>query len=620
MADEQLQLLREKWERAWPAALAAWSRFVQLSAPRWCLVVDDERAEKLAGSFAMIRLFDHAIVVSLRQVRDYKLDDFATEILAHEIGHHVYSPGDLADNARCLARMRVGLPTKEHHAPLVANLYADLLINDRLQRDCGLNMAGVYEQLGRTDGQSKDRVWTLYMRTYEVLWNLPRGALAKGGIDARLNFDAVLGARLIRSYAKDWLDGAGRFACLCLPYIIDDDAKALKKLLARWHDTQQAGSGAVPDGLAEVDAGELDGAIHPSEDPALSGLEAEKQEEAEAADAGNAPGAGAAQVGGHKTVKGYRQPFEYAEVMKAAGVTLPQEELIARYYRERALPHLVKFPVRESPAATDPHPEGLDPWDVGQPIEDVDWLGTFLASPHVVPGVTTRQRLFGNSPGAAPESTPIDLYLGVDCSGSMGNPAAHLSYPVLAGAIVALSALRTGSRVMVALSGEPGRTITTDGFVRDQWTVLKTLTSYLGTGYTFGIHRLAETFAARPRTARPAHILIVTDNDIFGMLEEKKKEKFGWDVARESLGQARGGGTYVLQLPGYLMAQEKAQRVVHPGCERMRRDGWNVANVNSMEDLVEFARRFSRTAYGTPAQRRGGSGGAAASLARGAAS
>src|SRR5204862_388816 len=185
------------------------------------------------------------------------------------------------------------------------------------------------------------------MRIYEVLWNLPRGALAKGDIEPRLNFDAVLGARLIRSYAKEWLDGAGRFACLCLPYLIDDDAaKALGKSAGRWHDTQQAGNGGMPDGLAEIDAQEAEGAIHPSEDPELSGLEAEKEEaepQGESTD-------GREKVGGHKSMKKYRQPFEYADVLKAAGVKAPEEELIARYYRERALPHLVKFPVTETPA------------------------------------------------------------------------------------------------------------------------------------------------------------------------------------------------------------------------------------------------------------------------------
>ena len=43
-----------------------------------------------------------------------------------------------------------------------------------------------------------------------------------------------------------------------------------------------------------------------------------------------------------------------------------------------------------------------------------------------------------------------------------------LSYPVLACFIVALSAFRSGARVMACLSGEPGKSIQTEGFRRDR--------------------------------------------------------------------------------------------------------------------------------------------------------
>ena len=596
-----IEEIREQWLAAWPAAIEAWSKFTQLSLPRWCITLDDEKREELSGSFAMIRFLDHAVVISLRQVRERKLHAFATEVLAHEIGHHVYCPGDLNDNARLLARIRSGLPTKEKLAPMIANLYADLLINDRLQRECSLDMAGVYRAI---DSDSTSKLWTLYMRIYEVLWSLERGSLAKGEIDARLNSDAVLGARLIRSYHQDWLDGGGRFACLCLTYLLEDDGKSAEKSTRSWHDTRDAGAGGVPDGMVEIDEGEASGAIHPSEDSALTGMggdDSKDEEPDNAAETG--VGTGKADQTGIKTLKRIRQPFEYSEVMKASGVKMTDAELVARYYRQLALPHLVRFPTKQSPAATDPHPEGLDVWDIGSPITDVDWLATLTASPQVVPGMTTRRRLMGDMPGFTPEKRAIDLYLGVDCSGSMSNPASKLSYPILAGAIIALSALRAGSRVKVALSGEPGKTIATDGFVRDERLVLATLTDYLGTGTTFGIHRLAETFKGWPTRAPQVHILIVTDNDIFGMLDLKQPAGVGWTVAAESLAAAKGGGTYVLQLPAYLMNDPRAREQVHPGCKKMKDQGWDVANVDNMDALLAFARRFSEHAYGSDKQK-----------------
>lgn len=579
-----LETLRDEWLAAWPAALEVWSRFVQLHEPQWCFTDADEKREQLSGSFAMIRLVDHSIVISLKQVREQKLDEFAAEILAHEIGHHVYCPADLTDNARLLARIRYGLPGKEHFAPTVSNLYSDLLINDRLQRSAELNIAGVYQRLG-SDG--KARLWTLYMRIYELLWKLDKGSLATGKCDARLNQDAQLGARLIRSYAQDWLGGAGRFAVLCWPYIIEDEEERLSKLLAVWSDTRCAGRGGFPDGLVEIDDLEISGAIHPSEDPDLSGID----DYGDGADRvqGRMPG----ELSGRKSIKNYRQPFEYAEVLQAAGVELNERDITARYYRELALPHLVPFPVKKLPKATDPLPEGLELWDIDSPLDQIDWLGTYLASPVVVPGVTMRERLYGDSPGTDPETMPFDLYVGIDCSGSMGDPAHHLSYPVLAGAIVALSALRAGSKVKVVLSGEPGQTISTDGFVRDRNVILRTLASYLGTGYSFGIHRLAETFTTDKPATKPIHILIVSDNDMFSMLNEKGNKRLGWDVAREAIGRCGGGGTFVLQLPQQFLEGAYGQPI-QENLARMRQDGWNVSQVDSMEQLVEFARTFSR--------------------------
>lgn len=587
-AATELDQLQDAWEAAWPAALGHWSRFVQMREPIWCATAAEEKREHLTGSFAMIRLVDHAIVVSLRQVKDSKLERFATEILAHEIGHHVYCPADLTDNARLLARIRAGLPTKETFAPMISNLYSDLLINDRLQRSAGLDMAGVYKQL-EADSKSKSRLWLLYLRIYEGLWNLLPGELAHGKSDPRLDQDARLGARLIRSYARDWLQGAGRFAALCLPYLIEDDENGLLRVFLVLCDTRCAGSGGLPDGLVEIEDDELF-PIHPSEDPELSGLDFPL--DVGANPTGRTPGA----LSGRKTTKNYRQPFEYAEILKAAGVDLDLREVTARYYREMALPHLIPFPVKHLPQASDPLPEGLDLWDIDTPLERMDWFGTLLSGPDLIPGVTTRQRHYGDSPATDPATRPFDLYLGIDCSGSMGDPATRLSYPVLAGAIIALSALRAGSRVKVVLSGEPGKSLSTDGFVRNQSVILKTLASYLGTGYSFGIHRLAETFAETDNRRRPAHILIVSDNDIFTMLNEKGGKRLGWDVALESIGRCGGGGTYVLQLPGAVLADSWPQPV-RDNIERMKRDGWNVSLVDTMEQLVAFARQFSQANY-----------------------
>ncbi len=582
--------LRVRWERTWPDALAIWSKFTRLRPPALCLSEAEAKKEGLGGSFAMIRLVDQAVVVSLPSVVESKLEDYALEVLAHEIGHHVLAPASLSDHARMIARMRVALPTLERHAPMVANLYTDLLINDRLQRSAELRIADVYRALSR-DGES-GAVWKVYLRIYEVLWNLPRESLGGGKTDDRMEGDAWLGARLLRSYAREWLDGSGRFAALLLPYLLEDEKSA--KQLAKLFDTKDAAIGGDPAGLSEADAGEREGAIHPAQDAELND---EGQRDGTAPP--EQPPAEAAQ---QSTGRGQmRQPFEYGEILRAAGLKLDDHEIAVRYYRERALPHLVPFPKRRMPKSVEPLPEGLEPWDIGHPLDDADWLQSVLYSPKVIPGMTTLQRMWGTTEGDLPKFEPVDLDLYVDSSGSMANPQQQISYPALAGAIICLSALRAGARVQCTLWSGSHQFIKTEGFVRDENAILRVLTGYFGGGTAFPIHVLRDTFAERKRDARPAHILVVSDDGVSTMFDKDERNSSGWDVARMALEHARGGGTLVLNLleNWEQYAKGKDYYASSYGAIVKARDdlGFAVHRVASWDDLVGFAREFSQRRY-----------------------
>ncbi len=88
-AETTPEQLRETWRARWPHALALWSDYLRLSEPRWCLNAHDRHVEGLSGSFAMIRLSDHAVVIDLETIATEGLDGFALEIMGHEIGPHV---------------------------------------------------------------------------------------------------------------------------------------------------------------------------------------------------------------------------------------------------------------------------------------------------------------------------------------------------------------------------------------------------------------------------------------------------------------------------------------------------------------------------------------------------
>src|SRR5580693_8263146 len=65
-----LEELKAAWLAKWPDAIKAWSPYIKLSEPTWCYSESDEKREGLTGSFAMIRLVDHRVVISLRQIAE----------------------------------------------------------------------------------------------------------------------------------------------------------------------------------------------------------------------------------------------------------------------------------------------------------------------------------------------------------------------------------------------------------------------------------------------------------------------------------------------------------------------------------------------------------------------
>lgn len=570
--------LLARWRAAWPDALACWSAYTRLCDPRLCASSVEASQEGLAGSFAMIRLVDQRVVVDLEQVQARALGDYAVEILAHEIGHHVYAPASATDQFRLLARLRGALPTLERHAPMVANLYTDLFINDRLQRRARLRMADIYRRLAAGPKQDPGSpLWRVYMGIYEQLWSEERGSLG-GAADEAGRGDAWLGARLVRVYADDWLEGAGRFATLLLPYLVEHaQAQQVQWLM----DTAKAAEGCDPHGALEAEAAEREGAIHPSQDPAITG---------EAA-----PLSAASQANGDSRGQA-REPWEYGELLRAAGIALDDHALAVRYYRERALADLVPFPVRRVPVASEPHPEGFENWQLGDPLDEIDWLQSVQASPRVIPGLTTLRRVQGQAPARERERTPVDLDVYVDSSGSMPNPQQRVSYLALAGAIVALSALRAGSRVQATLWSGKQQVTGTEGFVRDEEAILRVLTGFYGGATCFPIHRLRDTYAMRAVHARAVHILHLSDDGITTMFDPDERGQSGWDVAAQALARGGAGGTMALNLPH---GWERNTGLAWVNDLRRARDGqgWDIHAVTELEQLAGFARAFARKHY-----------------------
>jgi hypothetical protein len=132
--------------------------------------------------------------------------------------------------------------------------------------------------------------------------------------------------------------------------------------------------------------------------------------------------------------------------------------------------------------------------------------------------------------------------------------------------------------------------------VRDETQILRVLTDFFGGATAFPIHVLRDTWASRAKTANPAHILVISDDGVSTMFDADERGNSGWDVAAMALAAARGGGTFALNL-----MRDWEQRTTRGSFTAIRRardeQGWQVHPVASMEELVAFARWFSRLHY-----------------------
>jgi len=132
--------------------------------------------------------------------------------------------------------------------------------------------------------------------------------------------------------------------------------------------------------------------------------------------------------------------------------------------------------------------------------------------------------------------------------------------------------------------------------VRDEHQILGILTGYLGGATAFPIHILRDTYSPRKPTDRPVHILVISDDGVTTMFDKDEKNNSGWDISRLALEKARGGGTMVLNLYGKWEDNKDLARA--------HAEGWHISVVRTWEELVDFAREFSRIKYGEEAERR----------------
>ncbi len=92
---------------------------------------------------------------------------------------------------------------------------------------------------------------------------------------------------------------------------------------------------------------------------------------------------------------------------------------------------------------------------------------------------------------------------------------------------------------------------------------------------------------------------MISDDGITTMFERDERGNSGWDISAKALAAGRAGGTMALNLPAsWDHVKAGRNRPVFEDLKRARREqGWEIHAIAKFEDLLEFARSFSRRHY-----------------------
>ncbi len=242
------------WLNFWQIARKRVSPFMTLNDPT---IIEDPAAALAVGmlnphtgksEIAGISMASQDTYISNHTLSAHKpqLYAYLVEIMAHEMGHHLWTPkhSQRAVIINSFANKVLEDPQK---SAMAANLYEDMIINTRLLKEHDLRMVALYQAMNHGKTRHDSKLWQLYMRAYEILWELKPGTLTDP-VAKSIETDARRLAGIIHTYGLDQgpkagvseLVGMRKFAKVIQPYLDPPGMQEASEKSPDQHSAQSA--------------------------------------------------------------------------------------------------------------------------------------------------------------------------------------------------------------------------------------------------------------------------------------------------------------------------------------------------------------------------------------------
>ena len=450
-------------------------------------------------------------------VLDKELKMYYFALALHEISHYVICPYDKITNARLIKAANSHLP--ERKSAIIVNFFSDLVIDlknfkkfpKEMEFELRNTVSMSLNQGKDNDTQHHSKFWKILVKCYEIMWN----------IDLKLP-DEIFTE--IEPYAK-------RISKLILKDFenfslwekkVKTIASILKEILEEeFQTTTSFSSFQGPDGGLNGGGGLSGGVEVPKDVGTMMGNPLEIKTKIK-----EGPTEGDNGSGGKKTNKEKDEDQAIAETLaeemnlkefiqlnRVMGL-VSSNQTIATYYRGISK-NLISIKIfRNEPSGS--IPVAIEPWRVGDLIEDLDILQTVLVSPKIIPNVTTRKWVYMEGPGKNFEMKIPDLLIVLDSSGSMDwEPYAKTKKnksPYHLGLVASFAALhhaiKKGAKVAAINFSER---IQMEEWTKDYKKIEKVLLSYQAMGTILPTKKIK---VLCKKAERRSLILLITDFDI----------------------------------------------------------------------------------------------------------